>query len=232
MQIPIALAGYLLLGSAYGSPAALRAPSALTARQNSIPSCDDETKSYAGVYTDGQGTYVESDGVTHPYKFPLVRKCWWDYFVVSEKPENMAWEKSSGEIYCTGTNVCTATSVEGTQTCESSSVSFSAEVSAALEGFGVSAGYTLSQEEQHCSQATDSTACSWTDQACHVVWTQQEVLHQYGYRRHRCDWGDGDETECMGDWERTTPTTKINYGCGSKCTDTNECGNNDGSPCP
>lgn len=40
--------------------------------------------SYSGKYSDGQGNYVTSDHISHPYKFPSVRKCWQDYFVVSQ----------------------------------------------------------------------------------------------------------------------------------------------------
>lgn len=40
--------------------------------------------SYSGKYSDNQGSYVTSDTITHPYKFPLIRKCWQDYIVVDQ----------------------------------------------------------------------------------------------------------------------------------------------------
>ena len=34
---------------------------------------------YTGSYLDGEGTYVRCDNVSHPYVFPLIRQCWWEY---------------------------------------------------------------------------------------------------------------------------------------------------------
>jgi hypothetical protein len=31
---------------------------------------------YTGSNIEESGTYVDSDRVTHPYKFPKIRKCW------------------------------------------------------------------------------------------------------------------------------------------------------------
>ena len=49
--------------------------------RGAVADCNGGT--YSGSYTDGQGTYAYSDTITHPYKFPAIRKCWRDYFVVS-----------------------------------------------------------------------------------------------------------------------------------------------------
>lgn len=46
-----------------------------------VKECDSD-RDYSGPYQDGQGVYIESDQISHPYKFPKVRKCWHDYFAV------------------------------------------------------------------------------------------------------------------------------------------------------
>ncbi|KAM0347342.1 hypothetical protein ACHAPU_004862 [Fusarium lateritium] len=219
----------LFLAVAQAKPTAPK--HALAQRQDSLPVCDDTSNSYAGPYTDDQGTYAASDRVTHPYKFPLVRKCWYDYFVVETSVEHTPWQKASGNVYCTGTDTCTATKLVGNQVCQERSTAVSASVGFELEGFSLGASITVTDSESRCVVAQDLTACAWKDQACHTVWTQQQVLKQKGYRRQRCNWGKGDETQCMDNWEQTTPSNFIDYGCGSQCTDTNDCGKTDGTPC-
>lgn len=123
-------------------------------------------------------------------------------------------------------------SLTGTQVCQTRSTTVSAEVGVNIKdavSVGVSVSFELS--DQNCYSASSTTTCSWNDGQCHVVWTQQTMLKQQGYMRKRCDWGEGDETDCMTDWEVNTPTTSVNYGCGSKCEDTNTCGHTDGSSC-
>ncbi|EKJ68369.1 hypothetical protein FPSE_11377 [Fusarium pseudograminearum CS3096] len=206
---------------------------ALAVRQdNKLPNCDDKSQTYNGRYADNSGTYVTSDKITHPYKFPLIRKCWWDYYVVEAAPELTPWQKATGNIYCTNSERCVATKMSGKSVCQERSESVSASVGVAIEGFSLGVDFTVTKSESRCVTADDSTACSWNDGQCHTIWTQQQILRQKGYRRQRCDWGKGDETQCMGDWEQTTPSDLINYGCGSKCTDTNDCGHTDGTPCP
>ncbi|KAH9908200.1 hypothetical protein F4778DRAFT_720748 [Xylariomycetidae sp. FL2044] len=222
----------LLATAAQGAPAPEAAPfnSTLHTRDD-MASCDDKSTTYGGTYADSSGTYVTSDSVSHPYKFPLIRKCWYDYFIVSADLELEPWTKASGDIYCTDSNPCMAQKLSGGQTCQSKSTAISVSVGADIEGFSLGVSTTLTTEDSKCETATDVTACSWTDQSCHTVWTQQQVLVQKGYRRQRCNWGHGDETECMADWTMTTPTQTINYGCGSSCSDTNECGHTDGTAC-
>ena len=142
------------------------------------------------------------------------------------------WRKSSGDKYCTGTSTCQASTLTGTQVCQTRSTTISGEVGGEILK-GVNVGVTVSFElsDQNCYSASDTTACIWSDGGCHVVWTQQQIIKQVGYMRKRCDWGDGDETECMTNWEQKTPSKLVNYGCGSKCTDTNTCGHSDGTPC-
>ncbi|KAH6962758.1 hypothetical protein DER45DRAFT_551820 [Fusarium avenaceum] len=212
---------------------AVPAVHALALRQDKpLPNCDDTSKNYEGSYKDDSGTYVTSDQVSHPYRFPLVRKCWWDYYVVETSVEPTPWKKSSGNVYCTGTERCVATKLTGAQVCKTKSESLSVNVGFEIEKFKLGAEISLTQSESRCVTADDSTACQWNDQGCHTVWTQQQILRQKGYRRKRCDWGKGDETQCMGNWEQTTPSDNISYGCGSKCTDTNDCGRTDGKACP
>ncbi|KAH7139765.1 hypothetical protein B0J13DRAFT_638734 [Dactylonectria estremocensis] len=217
------LASGAFLGAVQASPA-------LKARDG-VPNCDDWSQTYGGKYSDDSGTYVTSDGVSHPYKFPKVRKCWYDYFIVDAAVVDLEWQKASGNIFCTGTSTCVATKLSSAQVCQSRSTAVSANVGFEIEGFSMGLSVTLTTEESRCETASDTTACTWTDGQCHTVWTQQQVLRQNGYRRQRCNWGNGDETQCMADWTQDTPTTFINYGCGSACSDSNTCGNTDGSSC-
>lgn len=122
-------------------------------------------------------------------------------------------------------------SLTGTQVCQTRSESGSVEVGATIAEFNI--GVTISYEfsDQKCNSASSTTTCQWNDAQCHVVWTQQQMVKQQGYMWKRCDWGDGDETDCMTDWEVDTPTTSVNYGCGSKCGDSNVCGHTGGTHC-
>ncbi|CAJ2503153.1 Uu.00g105470.m01.CDS01 [Anthostomella pinea] len=225
------IAMFTLLATAIqGAPAIDSTPSHILPRDG-ITNCDDTSTTYSGTYTEGSGTYVTSDSVTHPYKFPAIRKCWYDYFITSADVALDPWTKASGDIYCSDSSPCLAQKLSASQTCQSKSTAISASVGADIEGFSLGVSVTLTTEDSKCFTATDVTACSWTDQACHTVWTQQQVLVQKGYRRQRCDWGNGDETQCMADWTVTTPTESINYGCGSGCGDSNACGNTDGTAC-
>lgn len=81
--------------------------------------------------------------------------------------------------------------------------------------FGID--YTLSLSDTNCYEASDTTACHWNDQGCHTVFTSQQILKQLGYRRQRCDWGDGDHTECMADTRIDTPTQRTAEQCGAEC---------------
>ena len=141
------------------------------------------------------------------------------------------WEKSSGDTHCSGTSICSVAKLTGSQYCQSRSETISADVGLDIEGFSLGLSVTEGFEQQQCNQASDTTACTWDDQQCHTVWTQQPMVRSVGYMRKRCNWGKGDETQCMTDWTVDTPVSAVNYGCGSKCTDTNHCGNTDGSPC-
>lgn len=49
-------------------------------KRDALADCNGGT--YSGSYADGQGTYVTSDTISHPYVFPKIRKCWHDYFTV------------------------------------------------------------------------------------------------------------------------------------------------------
>ncbi|RTE75577.1 hypothetical protein BHE90_009962 [Fusarium euwallaceae] len=231
MVFPKSLLSYALLsGLVQASPLDVE-PAVARRQDGGIPNCNDKSQTYGGSYTDGSGTYVTSDGVTHPYKFPKVRKCWWDYFVVDATEELLPWEKSSGNIYCTGTATCTVQKLNGNEHCQERSESVSAEVGLAIEGFSLGLSVSVTKSESRCVSAQDTSACQWSDGGCHTVWTQGQIIRQKGYRRQRCNWGNGDETQCMADWEQKTPTDYMDYGCGSKCEDTNDCGNTDGKPC-
>ncbi|KAF8847255.1 hypothetical protein BDZ45DRAFT_537428, partial [Acephala macrosclerotiorum] len=179
---------------------------------------------YAGSYTDGSGTYISSDSVTHPYKFPRIRKCWYDYYVVNASLYNGAWRKSTGDILCSGTFTCTVSSLNGTEYCQTRTNEVSIEIG--LESPGISAedggptfgiDYTTALSTTGCYSASDTKACQWSDGGCHNVWTQQQILKQLGYTRQVCDWGNGAETECMLDIEIDTPTALTNYECGAEC---------------
>ncbi|OJD16326.1 hypothetical protein AJ78_03495 [Emergomyces pasteurianus Ep9510] len=204
-----------------------------------VKECDSDSD-YAGPYQDGQGVYIESDQISHPYKFPRVRKCWHDYFAVEASVWKKPWIKSSGNIYCTGTQLCSAAQLNGTQVCQTRSQTVSASMGLKIDAavskgvvpglsFGVEFSSTI--ENSECYSASSTTTCTWNDKGCHTVWTQQQMVLTKGYERKRCNWGNGDETECMRSWEQNTPTTYTDYGCGSKCEDTNYCQNTDGKPC-
>ncbi|KAH7198340.1 uncharacterized protein B0J16DRAFT_392044 [Fusarium flagelliforme] len=199
----------LFLGIASATPAL--PVHELAVRADQLPSCDDKSKPYNGRYKDGQGNY--------------------DYYIVEANKEVLPWQKASGNRYCTGTTTCSITQLTGKSVCKERSESISASVGVDIEGFKMGVEFTVTSSESRCVQATDTTQCVWSDQQCHTIWTQQHILRQKGYRRQRCDWGNGDETQCMGNWEQTTPSDDVNYGCGSKCTDTNACGHTDGTPC-
>ncbi|KAF5601982.1 uncharacterized protein FSUBG_7964 [Fusarium subglutinans] len=128
-------------------------PSPKLAQRDGLPVCDDTSKTYPGPYTDGEGTYVTSDRTTHPYKFPKVRKCWYDYFVLETSKEYTPWQKASGNIYCTGTQVCTATKLVGNEVCQERSESVSVSVGAEIEGFSLGLDFTTTDTKFKCIQA-------------------------------------------------------------------------------
>lgn len=53
---------------------------------------------YTGHFQDGQGTYITSDNFSHPYVFPLIRKCWWDYYTVEGEVFYTSWQQADGEL--------------------------------------------------------------------------------------------------------------------------------------
>ncbi|KAG9240340.1 hypothetical protein BJ878DRAFT_526623 [Calycina marina] len=162
-------------------------------------------------YTDGEGTYVTSDSVHH---YASGVKCWNDWFLVSQAIDYLPWEVSSGKQYCTGTDSCYVASLSGKQHCETTSITINAGVTSEIFTLSVSYGYDV----QDCVTASDTSACIWTDGQCHVVWTQQQILKSHGYTRRRCN-ENGDYTAWMEDYENSTPTSIVNYGCGSSCDD-------------
>ncbi|EER43097.1 conserved hypothetical protein [Histoplasma capsulatum H143] len=136
--------------------------------------------------------------------------------------------------------LCSAAQLNGTQVCQTRSQTVSASMGLKIDAavskgivpglfFGVE--FSSSIEDSECYSASSTTTCTWNDKACHTVWTQQQMVLTKGYERKRCNWGNGDVTECMRSWEQNTPTTYTDYGCGSKCEDTNYCGNTNGQPC-
>ena len=54
--------------------------------------------SYTGRYQDGQGTYVTRDNETHPYVFPIKRKCWWDYYTIEGEVFFTPWVEANGDL--------------------------------------------------------------------------------------------------------------------------------------
>lgn len=75
----------LLLPAVVATPSSLSYSAApkLTQRDGGMTDCNGGGL-YGGKYSDNQGSYVTSDSVSHPYRFPRVRKCWQDYFVVDQ----------------------------------------------------------------------------------------------------------------------------------------------------
>ncbi|KAJ2981307.1 hypothetical protein NQ176_g2100 [Zarea fungicola] len=163
-------------------------------------------------YADGEGTYIDSDS-GHRYASGV--KCWTDYFIVSQSAYKGPWYPASGKVYCSGTSACQVSKMSGTQNCETWSLSITAGVESKIFKFGITAGYAL----QNCNSASDTTSCTWSDKQCHIVWAQQQYLQQNGYARRRCHDKGRDYTAWMQDFTHTAPTSTVNYGCGSKCSD-------------
>jgi hypothetical protein len=176
------------------------------------------------LYTDGEGTYINSDSVHH---YASGVKCWTDYFLVSQHLYSGPWERASGDIYCTGTSSCEVAQLLGTQHCTTTTLTLSSTIGDGMDSLALAVGYDI----QNCNTASDTTYCTWTDGNCHVVWTQPQWVAQSGYERRRCSSDSGDYTAWMQDFERDSPTSQITYGCGSSCGDTNVCGNTNGQPC-
>ncbi|KAI5456847.1 hypothetical protein BGZ63DRAFT_408319 [Mariannaea sp. PMI_226] len=187
--------------------------------RDAVPDCQDWSSPYKGGYADGSGTYGLSNGVTHPYVFPAIRKCWYDFFVVKADTYFLPWERNSGKVYCTKSERCSISKTLGKSHCKTQSISVAGNVGITLLGQTLGVTVTITNDDQKCNSADDATSCSWNDGGCHVIWSQQEIFRQTGYRRKRCNYGHGDQTMCMENWEQNTPTTRVNYGCGSKCSD-------------
>ena len=144
-----------------------------TLEKRDTPDCMNMGASYSG-YSDGQGTYVDSDNShrssgTH---------CWDDYFIVEQNTYMAPWTKSSGDIYCTGTSSCIAQTVKGSQQCYTHSTSISADIGFTAMNISAKLGVEVSNESQKCVQQSLATSCTWSDQGCHTVWTQQQMVHQ------------------------------------------------------
>ncbi|KAK1726485.1 uncharacterized protein BDZ83DRAFT_546322, partial [Colletotrichum acutatum] len=163
-------------------------------------------------YNDGEGRYLGSDG-NHRYASGV--KCWNDYFVVEQNLYNDPWRQASSKVYCTKSQSCQATQGVNNQVCETTSF----EISAGITAEFVTASISVGHQTQTCSGSTSLTACTWNDQGCHVIWSQQQMLSQKGYQRRRCASGDGDYTAWTKFLEKKAPTEFKNYGCGSSCND-------------
>ena len=53
---------------------------------------------YTGAYKDGQGVFVKRENVTHPYIFPLVRQCWWEYYSIQGEVFFTPWKQAGGQL--------------------------------------------------------------------------------------------------------------------------------------
>ncbi|KAK1454706.1 hypothetical protein CMEL01_03466 [Colletotrichum melonis] len=163
-------------------------------------------------YNDGEGRYLGSDG-NHQYASGV--KCWNDYFVVEQNLYNDPWRQASSKVYCTKSQSCQATQGVNNQVCETTSF----EISAGIMAEFVTASISVGHQTQTCSGSTSLTACTWNDQGCHVIWSQQQMLSQKGYQRRRCTSSNGDYTAWTKFLEKKAPTEFKNYGCGSSCND-------------
>ena len=147
--------------------------SAGTLKKRDTPDCSNMNAGYSG-YSDGQGTYVDSDN-NHK---SITKHCWDDYFMVDQITYMAPWTKSSGDIYCTGTSSCIAQTVKGSQQCYTHSESISADIGFTAMNISAKLGVEVSNESQKCVQQSLATSCTWSDQGCHTVWTQQQMVHQ------------------------------------------------------
>lgn len=142
----------------------------------------------------------------------------YDYFVTDASLYYANWSKSSGDTFCSDTLTCTVTSSNGTQFCQTRTSGISINIGimspgisvigAGIAQFGID--YTTSLSSEACYTASNTNACEGNDGQCHTVFTQQQLVKQIGYRRQRCNWGNGDETDCMADTEIDTPTALTN----------------------
>lgn len=53
---------------------------------------------YTDSYQDGEGTYVSRDNTSHPYVFPLIRECWWEYFTFQAEVFYTPWQQANGDL--------------------------------------------------------------------------------------------------------------------------------------
>lgn len=163
-------------------------------------------------YSDGQGTYINSN---EQHRYASGVKCWTDWFVVEQGRSYSEWFQASGKVYCTKSSMCSVSKMNGNSKCETWSIGIEAGIKNDIINFGIRAGYDL----QKCNSAADTTSCTWNDGKCHVIWAQQQLATTKGYARRRCHDKGRDYTAWMKDYVHTAPTRTVNYGCGSKCTD-------------
>jgi len=212
------------------------APAPVPGLPGSVPSQIQDCAyggNYGGAFTDGSGTYIDSDSV----RYEVGKKCWNDYFVVDTNPFKGPWYKIGGSFYCTATASCSSGVTTTNQTCLSNTDQISVGISIkTADEASLEFGYQHTWSTETCYSESVNNQCIWNDQQCHTIWAQDGMVQQKGYKRERCNVsgvnGGEDFTNCMSDWQIEWPTGIVSYGCGSKCGDTNPCGNNNGQPCP
>lgn len=207
----MAIINFLLLALTALAPVHALPSMALESRDAPPPATDNTTLLHKR-YSDGEGSYVNSN---EGHKYASGVRCWTDWYVVEQRRFYAEWLPASGKTYCTGTQSCTVSKMNGNSKCETWSMSMDAGISSDIINFSIHAGYDL----QKCNSATDSTACSWNDGKCHIIWAQQQLVETKGYARRRCHDKGRDYTAWMKEYSHTAPTRSVNYGCGSKCSD-------------
>lgn len=139
---------------------------------------------------------------------------WWDLYYVQSRTYWDPWHKASGNFYCTGTSQCQIDQMSGWETCKSWTVGLSAGIQGAIGSASASVGYSYT----NCYSGQNTHSCTWSDQQCHCIWTQQQMV-ETGTVAKEFHWVNGPTGNYYWIWG-WAPTSIVSYGCGSKCTDT------------
>ncbi|KAL8712501.1 MAG: hypothetical protein Q9220_003349 [cf. Caloplaca sp. 1 TL-2023] len=179
---------------------ALRARDLEPGLPKGIPGCNTKATDPSWApdksrWTDGEGYYVGND-CDNGAGFP--GHCWTDYFLVGTTAAYQNWQNPTGPIACPPTGSCSTQQGQLTQKCESNSIAVGVELEADFKNaiarifeleVTISAEYT--HVWQSCNTKSITDICLWSDGKCHSVWTSEQLLTLYGYKRRSCDTPSG-----------------------------------------
>lgn len=146
------------------------------------------------------------------------------------------WYRLSGNFNCGNSTQCTSGKLQQSQYCETRSKGIDLGLSIAVEGVKITGTgvVALRLDKQRCTMNQVNDGCMWNDKLCHTVWIQQEMLKTTGYIIRQCDTHTTKKVvpRCMTNYRIDTPTPRVSTSCDFQCSDTNNCGHIDGTPCP